>query len=132
MSEEFMLFLILGLVMGVISGLGLGGGKILIPALVLFTSVNQAEAQGVTLLSFIPISIVAILTHMKEKNIDWSLVGWVVVGAIGGSLIGSFIAMGPLLPHLRMIFGFFLIGLGVFELFVKDKAKKKLHQMRTS
>lgn len=132
MSQEFILFLILGLIMGVFSGLGLGGGKILIPALVLFTSVNQAEAQGVTLLSFIPISIVAILTHMKEKNIDWSLVGWVIAGAIGGSFIGSLIAMGPLLPYLRIVFGVFLIGLGVFELFVKDKVKKKLHKIRTS
>lgn len=131
MNMEMILILILGLLMGVISGLGLGGGKILIPALVLFTSLSQAEAQGATLLSFVPIALVAIFTHMKEKNIDWTLVGWVVLGALGGSIMGSMVAMGPLLPYLRTIFGLFLIGLGLFELFVKDKAKNKLHKLRT-
>ncbi|RXT14662.1 sulfite exporter TauE/SafE family protein [Ammoniphilus sp. CFH 90114] len=132
MNESFYLFAILGLLMGVLSGLGLGGGKLLIPALVLFTSIGQAEAQGATLLSFVPISIVAILTHMKERNIDWSLVGWVVIGAIGGSLLGSMMAMGPLLPYLRIVFGIFLIGLGIFELLVKDRVKKKMNRTQTT
>lgn len=131
MTDFMLLFLILGWLMGIISGLGLGGGKVLIPALVLITGLSQAEAQGATLLSFVPISIVAILTHIKEKNIDWSLVGWVVAGALGGSFLGSFIAMGPLLPHLRIVFGVFLIGLGLFELTVKEKVKKQMHRIGT-
>ncbi|MEW9670795.1 sulfite exporter TauE/SafE family protein [Ammoniphilus sp. 3BR4] len=132
MSDSIFLFLILGLLMGVLSGLGLGGGKLLIPGLVLLTAITQAEAQGATLLSFVPISIVAILTHMKERNIDWSLVGWVVMGAIAGSLIGSMMAMGPLLPHLRFVFGIFLIGLGLFELLAKEKVKKKMNRTKAS
>ncbi|WP_134699968.1 sulfite exporter TauE/SafE family protein [Ammoniphilus sp. YIM 78166] len=130
--ESTALFLVLGLLMGVLSGLGLGGGKLLIPALVLLAAMGQAEAQGATLLSFVPIAIVAILTHMKERNIDWSLVGWLVVGGLAGSFIGSRIAMGPLLPYLRYIFGLFLIGLGIFELVAKDKVKKKMNRFNTS
>lgn len=132
MNEPIYLFLFLGLLMGVLSGLGLGGGKLLIPSLVLLTAITQAEAQGATLLSFVPISTVAILTHMKERNIDWSLVGWVVMGAIAGSYLGSKMAMGPLLPHLRVLFGIFLIGLGLFELFAKEKVKKKMNRAKTS
>ncbi|HJV44436.1 MAG TPA: sulfite exporter TauE/SafE family protein [Bacillota bacterium] len=122
---EVLGFSALGLCMGTLSGLGLGGGKILIPVLVLFTTVNQAQAQGITLLSFIPIAIVAIMTHMKEKNIDWSLVGWVVVGGGFGSLCGSIVAMKISLEHLRTVFGIFLIALGIFEWVVKDHMKKR-------
>jgi uncharacterized protein len=118
-------YALLGLCMGVISGLGLGGGKILIPALVLFMSVNQAEAQGATLLSFVPIAVVAVVTHMREKNIDWSLVGWVIVGGVIGSMIGSMIAMKLSLNILRSMFGIFLIVLGIFEWLVKDRVKKR-------
>ncbi len=126
------LFLALGLLMGILSGLGLGGGKLLIPALVLLAAMSQAEAQGATLLSFVPIAIVAILTHIRERNLDWSLVGWLVIGGLAGALIGSRVAMGPLLPYLRYIFGLFLIGLGIFELLVKDKVKKKMNRFNPS
>lgn len=129
--NDLVLFLLLGMAMGIISGLGLGGGKILIPALVLFTSITQAQAQGITLFSFIPISVIAILTHMKEKNIKWSIVGWLVTGAVFGSMLGSMIAMGPFLPYLRTVFGVFLIVLGLFELFVKDRSEKEAHQLRS-
>jgi uncharacterized protein len=129
--NNLLLFLLLGMAMGIISGLGLGGGKILIPALVLFTSITQAEAQGITLFSFIPISIIAILTHMKERNIKWSIVGWVVTGAIFGSILGSMIAMGPFLPYLRTVFGIFLIVLGLFEFFVRDQPREGDHQLRS-
>jgi uncharacterized protein len=131
-SGSIALFLVLGLLMGVLSGLGLGGGKLLIPALVLLAAMSQAEAQGATLLSFVPIAVVAILTHIREKNIDWSLVGWLVAGGLAGSFLGSRIAMGPLLPYLRYIFGLFLIGLGVFELVVKDKVKKRMNRFNTT
>ncbi|WP_236403560.1 sulfite exporter TauE/SafE family protein [Microaerobacter geothermalis] len=112
---------LLGMVMGILSGLGLGGGKLLIPALVLFTPISQLSAQGITLISFIPIAMVALITHFREKNVNVHLLFWIGLGSMFGAFIGSWLAVGPTLPYLSKIFAGFIILLGVFEFFVPDR-----------
>ena len=57
-----------GFLSGIISGMGIGGGTILIPALSLFLNINQHTAQGVNLLFFIPTAIVALFIHKKKRK----------------------------------------------------------------
>ena len=68
-----MLYIIIGLFSGFIGGMGIGGGTILIPALVFFVNIKQQLAQSVNLLSFIPLSLIAIPVHLKNKNIPQGL-----------------------------------------------------------
>ena len=59
-----------GLISGTISGMGIGGGTVLIPALTMFLGTNQHIAQGVNLLFFIPTAIIALLVHKKNGNLE--------------------------------------------------------------
>lgn len=112
------LFLI-GLLSGVISGMGIGGGTILIPALIIFSNLNQHQAQGINLVVFIPIAIVALLTHFREKNIDLKTATPIIFTGLVGAFVGSTIAMKITPSILRKIFAAFLFFMGSYEIFGK-------------
>ena len=65
-----MLPIIFGIIAGIVTGLGMGGGTILILLLSLFMGVEQHVAQATNLVFFIPTSIAAIIINIKQKNID--------------------------------------------------------------
>lgn len=117
-----------GFFSGIISGMGIGGGTILIPTLSVFLSVEQQLAQGVNLLYFIPTAAVALYVHIKNKAIDCKIalpiILFGIVGAIGGSLLALMIH--PLL--LKKLFGGFLFFMGIYEILKKDKNTQKKEQ----
>jgi len=112
---------IIGLLSGIIGGMGIGGGAILIPSLALFTNLKQQEAQGINLIVFIPVAIVALIVHIKEKNIDFSYTKWIVLGGIGGAILGSILAVKINPDSLRKYFAYFLLFIGIYEFFKKDR-----------
>lgn len=114
-----MLYIIIGLFSGFIGGMGIGGGTILIPALVFFVNVKQQLAQSVNLLSFIPLSLIAIPVHLKNKNIDKKVATSIIIPGLVGSLIGSIIAVSLSSIYLKKIFGVFLLIIGLYQLFTK-------------
>ena len=67
-----MLVAIIGFFAGIIGGMGMGGGTILIPALVLFANIDPKLAQSINLLSSIPMTIAALFIHIKNKNVEIS------------------------------------------------------------
>ncbi len=119
-----MIFLILlGLLSGIVSGMGIGGGTILIPALSILLGLNQQTAQGVNLVYFIPTACIALVTHNKNKSIQKHILWKIVVSGVLGAVIGSFIAIQIQPALLRRMFGFFLLCMGVLELCKKEKNK---------
>lgn len=112
---------LIGLLSGIISGMGIGGGTILIPSLVLFYNLPQQQAQGVNLVVFLPIAIIALITHKKKGNIDFSFAKLIILGGIAGAIIGSIIAIKIDPLKLKRYFGFFLLVVGSYELFQKKK-----------
>ena len=69
-----MLVAIIGFFAGIIGGMGMGGGTILIPALVLFANIDPKLAQSINLLSSIPMTIAALFIHIRNKNVEFSFV----------------------------------------------------------
>ncbi len=112
---------LIGFLSGIISGMGIGGGAILIPALIFFTELNQQQAQSVNLFTFIPVALVAIITHLKNKNIDINL--WLPLTTTGiiGAIIGSNLAVSLSSDLLKKMFGFFLFAMALYQFFYKDK-----------
>lgn len=120
-----MLTVIIGFFAGIIGGMGIGGGTILIPSLLFFLGTKQQVAQSVNLISFIPTAIVAILIHLKHKNIEIKLLLKLILLGVAGAIAGSLIAVN-LNPHiLKKIFAGFLFAMGLYEIFSKKKTKKK-------
>lgn len=66
-----MLNILIGIISGIVSGMGMGGGTILILCLSLFLGKDQHIAQGANLVFFVPTSIVAIIMNIKNKLIKW-------------------------------------------------------------
>lgn len=116
-----MILALIGLISGIISGMGIGGGTILIPSLVLLNNLPQQEAQGINLVVFLPVSIVALITHYKKGNLELSFAKWIIFGGIIGSIIGSMSAIKIKPDNLKRYFGIFLLLIGVYQLFQKKK-----------
>ena len=66
-----MLVCLIGFFAGIIGGMGMGGGTILIPALVLFANIDPKLAQSINLLSSIPMTLAALFIHIKNKNVEY-------------------------------------------------------------
>ena len=120
-----MIITVIGFIAGILSGLAVGGGTLLVPALVLITGITQHTAQGVSLLSFVPTSVVAVITHYKQGNVRPRLAGYLVIGTVTGAVAGAMIAVQIPAPALRKVFGVFLIIMGLYELFYKTKQEKR-------
>ena len=109
---------------GALSGMGLGGGGILLVFLTAFSSIGQLTAQGINLIFFLPTGLVAVIVYAIKKQIEWKIVlkMWLygVIGAFGG----YFIARAIETQYLSKIFAVFLIIFGIIILFSKEKNKK--------
>jgi uncharacterized membrane protein YfcA len=96
MSTQIILILmIIGLFAGMLSGLiGVGGGIIIVPALVYFLGFSQHEAQGTSLgLLLLPIGILAVLNYYHKGYIDIKYVGIMAIGFVLGGFVGSKFAL---------------------------------------
>lgn len=116
-----MILILIGFLSGIISGMGIGGGTILIPSLVLFNNIKQQDAQGVNLIVFLPVAIIALYTHYKKGNIDFSFAKLIIIGGIIGAIFGSILAIRINPLSLRKYFGIFLLLIGCYELFKKKE-----------
>ena len=80
---------LIGIISGIVSGMGMGGGAILITILVCFTGIDQKVAQASNLIFFIPTSIVATIVNIKNKEIKWKIAIWISIFGAIGALIRS-------------------------------------------
>lgn len=115
---QIFLLIVFGILGGVFGGMGMGGGTLLIPLLTIFLSINQISAQGFNLIAFLPMSIIAIFIHFKNKLIHFKQIWIIILFGIVFSVAGSFLANLISTNILKILFGVFLICLSVVE-FVK-------------
>jgi len=120
-----MLVALIGFFSGIIGGMGIGGGTVLIPSLVFFLGTKQHTAQSINLISFIPTASVAILIHLRNKNIEKKLVIKLILLGVIGAVIGSFIAVSLNAQLLKKFFAGFLLLMGLYEISSKKNLQKK-------
>lgn len=110
---------------GIIGGMGMGGGTLTIPILTLFLSYEQLSAQGVNLIAFLPMSIIALWIHIKNHLVAYKETwGLAIIGCIF-SLIGALVANHLSNVVLKKLFAIFLIALGIWQLVEVIKAHKE-------
>ena len=122
-----MIEILIGLVSGIVSGTGMGGGTILILLLSIFMGLDQHVAQATNLVFFIPTAISAILISLKKKNIDVKLGVTIIIIGVIGAAIGAIISSKMEVSLLRKIFGIFLLIIAIYEIYswYKMYIKKK-------
>lgn len=120
--------ILMGLVSGIVSGTGMGGGTILIFLLTFIMGVEQHIAQATNLIFFIPTSIVAIIVNLKNKNIDIPLAIIISVFGILGAIIGANISININVNILKKCFGIFLAIIAINEIYsiVKEYKNTKI------
>ena len=108
---SFYLYLLLGFLGGIPAGMGMGGGTVTIPLLVLVGGVEQKIAQCANLFSFLPMSVGALKTHAENGLLKTRGILWIILPALAFSVLGTFVAAALPSEVLKRGFGTFLIGL---------------------
>jgi hypothetical protein len=121
--QTIAILLALGLATGLLSGLvGVGGGIILVPALVYFVGYSQLDAQGTSLaLLMLPVGFLGVIQYYKNGHIDMNTVLILAAGFILGSLFGSKIALQLPQETVRKVFALLMIVIAIKLLFFQKK-----------
>ena len=120
------LYFLSGIIGGLLGGMGMGGGTLLIPILTLLCGVPQGVAQGVNLLSFLPMSLIALTVHAKGGRLEKRGLIWITVPALVFSGLLAFAAAYLPSSALRKGFGVFLILLSIFPFSSAFSSPKKV------
>ncbi len=109
--SHILIFVVIGLSAGVLSGMfGVGGGLIIVPALVFFIGMTQHEAQGTSLgLMLLPIGFLAAWNYYKSGNLDVKAGLIIALAFVIGGYFGSKYALGIDDVMLKKIFGVFML-----------------------
>ncbi len=112
-----MIEFVASIIAGIVSGLGMGGGTILILILTIFLKMEQHMAQAINLIFFIPTAIIAIYVNKKQKLLE--IKTGILIGFIGsiGAVIGAIISNKLNSNYLKKFFGFFLVIITIHEIY---------------
>ena len=91
-----------GLIGGIFGGMGMGGGTLLIPLLVIFLQMPQTLCQGINLLSFLVMALISLTIHFKNGLIHLNGVWMIVLGGVIFSVLGSYLATQTSTKILKM------------------------------
>ena len=128
-----MLQILIGGLSGIFSGIGMGGGTILIFLLTTFAGLEQHIAQATNLIFFIPTSLIAIIVNVKNKNVNLKLGLIIAVYGILGAIVGANVSMHLDMKSLRKYFGIFLLVVSVHEIYsiIKQYKKEKIDKNKS-
>ena len=121
---QLLILVLVGLLAGALSGfVGVGGGIIIVPAMIYFMNMNQMQAQGVSLaLLMLPVGILGVMNYYKAGHIQFNYVLILAVGFVLGNYFGSKYAMK--VPEHKIKFFFSLLMLFVaFQMLWKSGSK---------
>jgi len=115
MSLEMLLFLAIGLAAGVLSGLfGIGGGLVIIPALVLLMHMDQHTAQGTSLGALLlPVGLLGFLSYYRHGHVHLMGALFIALGLFLGAWVGGVIANALPVRTLSRLFALFLLFVAV-------------------
>ena len=115
------LFILIGLIAGVLSGFfGIGGGVIIVPALIYICGFTQLKAQGTSLAIMLPpVGILAFLQYYKKGNVDIKAGMFIAIALILGSMVGSKFVQNISPNLLRKGFAVFMIVVSIKMFFTK-------------
>ena len=113
--------ILIGVLGGISSGVfGIGGGTVIVPALVYYCSLTQHQAQGTVLaVLMVPVSALAVWRYYQNGNVNVQAAVYVAVGFIFGALLGAHLVQSLPEAMLKRLFGVSLILIGIKMAFLK-------------
>ena len=104
-----------GFGVGILTGfLGVGGGFLIVPALVMFGGLDMKEAIGTSLFVIFLNCVAGLVGHASQNNFDWSLTAQVTVLAVAGTILGTLLSHRVTANKLQKGFAMFVLAVAVF------------------
>ncbi|HIZ56445.1 MAG TPA: sulfite exporter TauE/SafE family protein [Firmicutes bacterium] len=116
---------LIGILAGLTAALGLGGGFILVIYLTTIAGMDQLQSQGINLLFFLPIAILALFIHAKNKMLDWKVLLPAVLAGVFGAGAGFFLSGWMETQWLSKCFAGFIFLVGCKELFHRKQKQPR-------
>lgn len=112
----FLILLLIGIISGIMSGFfGIGGGVIIVPALVYLIGFTQHKATGTSLAVLLPpVGLAAVVVYYRRGNVDLRVALVVAIGLLIGAWVGAHFANKISGPSLRLAFGIFVVLVGLY------------------
>jgi len=110
-----------GVLTGILSGFGVGGGALLLIYLTAWVGMDQHLAQGINLLYFLPAAATALPSHFKNGYVDKSVAKPAILAGLAATAGGAWLATALDVELLRRLFGGYLLIIGLKELFRKKQ-----------
>jgi len=131
-APEIGLMLLLGLVAGVLGGMfGIGGGLVIVPALVLAFGLDMKTATGTSLFALIwPVGLLGVVEFWRHGKLRADYGGWIALGLFLGAYFGARITIALPVSTLKRVYGVFLVVAGVYYLWqpiAKPRAPTEVH-----
>lgn len=112
-----------GIASGLLGAMGMGGGGVLIIYLTLMAGVEQRTAQGINLLFFIPIAVIALFLHCRKHLVDWKAALPAALCGLAGTFLGTWLSGWMEHTLLQKAFGVLLLSIGIHEIMAKDSKR---------
>ncbi len=121
--QTIIILVIIGLAAGIMGGMvGVGGGIIIVPALVYFLAFSQHEAQGTSLgLIVLPVALLGVINYYRKGYVDVRAVGFIAIGFVVGSYLGSKFSLSLPQETIKKVFAVFLLLVSLKMLFLDKK-----------
>ena len=118
-QPSFALLFAIGVFAGILSGLfGIGGGVVIVPALIYIAGFRQHLATGTSLAVLLPpIGVAAAYEYYRNGNVNIRAAAIIAIAVLIGGWVGAVIANRMAGPQLRLAFGIFVVGLGVYLIY---------------
>lgn len=121
---QLLILVLVGLLAGALSGfVGVGGGIIIVPAMIYFMNMNQLQAQGVSLaLLMLPVGVLGVMNYYKAGHIQFNYVLIMAIGFVLGNYFGSKYAMRVPEHKIKFLFSLLMLYVAV-QMLWKSGAK---------
>ena len=125
--QSVLIVILTGIAAGMLSGLvGIGGGLVIVPALVYFLGFSQHTAQGTSLMMILlPVGVLAVINYYKQGYVDMKVVWLLAIGFIVGGYFGSKIAIGLPQETVKKIFAILMILIALKMIFLDKRIKER-------
>lgn len=126
--QTIIILVLIGIAAGMLSGMiGIGGGVIIVPALVYFLAFSQKSAQGTSLgLLLLPVGILGLMNYYRQGHVDLKVILIIAIGFVAGSFFGSKISLGMSDEKVKRLFAIVLMLVAIKMLFF-DQNKSRFH-----
>jgi uncharacterized membrane protein YfcA len=107
--------------------MGLGGGSVMIPVMVIAFGWTQQQAHGTSLAVMIPpVALPAVIEYWRHGNVDLRVAAWMAAGVLVGSFFGALVANAIPKESLKLVFGFLLIYVAGYTIFGKENLTRSV------